>query len=118
MNSVRNLCFHSFLTLPLPLTLCHLLIALANSLDPDHARIQEFSSGGPGQSDKKSSDNIFFFFFSPQLILLNSQPKNSLLLPKLGQITLSLLVLFTPHYICLKAIFIATANGLPKCKAS
>ena len=30
-------------------------------------QIQEFSSGGPGQSDKKSSDNVFFF--SPQLIL-------------------------------------------------
>ena len=33
---------------------------------PEHARIQEFSSGGgggPGQSDKKSSDNVFFFFF-------------------------------------------------------
>ena len=26
-----------------------------------HALIQEFSSGGPGQSDKKSSD-VFFFF--------------------------------------------------------
>ena len=39
-----------------------------------HARIQEFSSGGPGQSDKKSSDNVFFFFFffSPQLILQKS----------------------------------------------
>ena len=37
----------------------------------DHARIQEFSSGGPGQSDKKSSD-VFFCFFSPQLILLKS----------------------------------------------
>ena len=30
-----------------------------------HARIQEISSGGPGQSDKKSSDNVFFI---PQLI--------------------------------------------------
>ena len=30
---------------------------------PRHARIQEFTSGGPGQSDKKSSDVFFFFFF-------------------------------------------------------
>ena len=32
----------------------------------------------------------------------NSQPENSLFLPKLGQISLSLLVLFIHHYICLK----------------
>ena len=38
----------------------------------EHARIQEFlSGGGPGQSDKKSSD-IFFIFFSPQLIVQKS----------------------------------------------
>ena len=38
--------------------------------EPQHARIQEFSSGGgPGQSVKKSSDNVFF---SPQLILQKS----------------------------------------------
>ena len=38
-----------------------------------HARIQEFSSGGPGQAEK-SSDNVFVFF-SPQPILqkLNGQ---------------------------------------------
>ena len=26
-----------------------------------HARIQEFSSGGPGHQTKKSSDNVLFF---------------------------------------------------------
>ena len=45
---------------------------LRSLINPIHARIQEFSSGGggPGQSDKKSSDNVFFF--SPQLILQKS----------------------------------------------
>ena len=44
-----------------------------------HGRIQEFSSGGPGQSDKKALTTFFFFFFffflvfSPQLILLKSK---------------------------------------------
>ena len=40
----------------------------------DHARIQEFSSGGVQVSlAKKSSDKVFFFFFfSPQLILQKS----------------------------------------------
>ena len=47
-----------------------------------------------------------------------SQPENSVLLPKLGQTPISLLVLFIHRYSYLKAIFIATANGLPKCKAS
>ena len=28
-----------------------------------HARIQEFSSGGPGQSDKKTLTTFFFFVF-------------------------------------------------------
>ena len=36
-----------------------------------HVRIQEFLSGGPGQSDRKNSDN-FFFFYSPQLLLQKS----------------------------------------------
>ena len=40
----------------------------------EHARIQEFLSGGVQVNlTKKSSDNVFFlFFFSPQLILQKS----------------------------------------------
>ena len=35
-----------------------------HSLKGEHARMQEFSSGGgPGQSDKKNSDVFFFVFF-------------------------------------------------------
>ena len=40
-----------------------------------HARIQEFLSGGPGQSDKKKALKTLFIFFWPQLILQNSNGK-------------------------------------------
>ena len=43
----------------------------------NHARIQEFSSGGgPGQSDKKSSDKVFFFFFLVLSLFFRSQMVN------------------------------------------
>ena len=41
----------------------------------DHARIQEFSSGGVQVNPTKKSSDVFFFFFSPQLILQKSNGK-------------------------------------------
>ena len=37
-----------------------MLVSVSQS-DASNDMIQESSSGGPGQSDKKSSDNVFFF---------------------------------------------------------
>ena len=44
--------------------LAHLDESIVEFMQYYHARIQEFSTGGPGQSDIKSPDVFFLFFFS------------------------------------------------------